>query len=342
MKKSLVALAVAASVVPAMAMADVTIYGRAHVSVDYFDSGAGLDTKDMMMVASNASRFGLKGSEDIMHGLKAMWQVESTVALDEATGTLADRNSFVGVGGGFGTLRIGNYDTPMKMISRNIDPFNDQAGDSRNILGAAGKFDERSKNSISYSSPSMGGATIDALYATGAVGKTLLSAAVNYRMEKMLYVGLGYEMHGGSYNTGGTEGEAAYRVGLSYSVAGATIAGLYQGSSNVGGVKDSERAVMGGSVAYKLGDDTVKVQYYMANEKKVGSTTTADSNGAVLAFGFDHAMSKATTVYVAYAMSMNGDAATFSAAGAGGHNYGVTTTAKKDAMNLSFGVAHNF
>ena len=42
MKKKLIALVVgAAAVAPAMAMAaDVTVYGRAHVSVDYLDDGA--------------------------------------------------------------------------------------------------------------------------------------------------------------------------------------------------------------------------------------------------------------------------------------------------------------
>ena len=71
-KFGLVAAAVLASLaVPAMA-ADVTIYGRAHLSVDSLDNGVDSGTN----VSSNSSRLGFRAKTEIDGGLEAFVQVE--------------------------------------------------------------------------------------------------------------------------------------------------------------------------------------------------------------------------------------------------------------------------
>ena len=70
------------------------------------------------------SYIGFRGSKDVGRGMKAIWQLEQTVPLDEGVvkantpgfiSTFGNRNSFVGLAdAGWGTIRMGNMDTPYK------------------------------------------------------------------------------------------------------------------------------------------------------------------------------------------------------------------------------------
>jgi len=84
MNKKLIAAAIAAAIAaPTAALAnDVTIYGVAHLSIDYLDTDA-LST-DGFDVASRASRLGFKGTEDLANGLKAIWKMEFQVDMADA------------------------------------------------------------------------------------------------------------------------------------------------------------------------------------------------------------------------------------------------------------------
>ena len=84
MNKKLIAAAIAAAMAaPTAALAnDVTIYGVAHLSIDYLDSD--LDSVDGFDVASRASRLGFKGTEDLANGLKAIWKMEFQVDMADA------------------------------------------------------------------------------------------------------------------------------------------------------------------------------------------------------------------------------------------------------------------
>src|SRR5512139_2804236 len=173
MKKSLIALAVAgAFAAPAFAATEnVDVYGKMHVSVSVFDNTADSipgdpatrGTSDLQF-SSNASRIGFKGAEDLGGGLNAIWQVESGVNLDEGSGSLASRNSFLGLKGGFGTVLLGNHDTPLKLVGRAVDLFGDTMADSRNVMG--GGSDTRAKNVVAYITPDFSGFSVAAAYST--------------------------------------------------------------------------------------------------------------------------------------------------------------------------------
>src|SRR5690554_196374 len=118
------ALALAIS---SQAMAEVTIYGRAHVSVDYLDDGAKYSKTNL---SSNSSRLGFKGSHDISPDLKAFFQIEQQINF--ATGNskggneFATRDTFVGLGGNFGALQVGRFDSPFKTARGPFNLFGDQ------------------------------------------------------------------------------------------------------------------------------------------------------------------------------------------------------------------------
>ncbi|MDX1361919.1 MAG: porin, partial [Pseudoalteromonas tetraodonis] len=62
------------------ALAEVDIYGKANVTVQSSDDGEGSFTE----IKSNASRFGLKGSEKITDGLEAVYKFEFQVDVSDA------------------------------------------------------------------------------------------------------------------------------------------------------------------------------------------------------------------------------------------------------------------
>src|SRR5690606_27096778 len=112
------------------AAADVDVYGKANISVQDTDE-AGVSEVELK---SNASRFGVKGNEDLGDGLKVIYQFEWGVNPDSSGDNISARNQFVGLAGSFGTLKVGRNDTALKTAQGDFDLFNDLSGDIGSIL----------------------------------------------------------------------------------------------------------------------------------------------------------------------------------------------------------------
>ena len=120
-----------------------------------------------------ANRIGVKGSEDLGNGLKAIYQVEFGVNFSSQdnnipsgnNGGVSIRNSFVGLAGNWGTFLVGRHDTPLKISTGKLDLFADTMADYN---GTVGFQDLRVDNAIAYISPSFGGFSLaGALVAPG-------------------------------------------------------------------------------------------------------------------------------------------------------------------------------
>lgn len=103
MKKTLCALAVGATLLtPALAMAaDVKIYGRAHVSLDYLDDGADYNEVGL---SSNSSRLGFKAEQKLENGMTVFGQIEQEINFasgnqDDKSVDFSTRDTFVGLKG---------------------------------------------------------------------------------------------------------------------------------------------------------------------------------------------------------------------------------------------------
>lgn len=154
MKKTLLALAIA-SLLPAAAFADVTVYGKANVSVQHADEEASA-TGSKVELVSNASRIGLKGGEDINSSLKVIYQFEYQTEVDDGTNgsqTFGQRNIYLGLQGVAGTIMGGHFDTPTKVAQEKVDVFNDLEGDITHIF----KGEIRASNIVQYVTPTFGG-----------------------------------------------------------------------------------------------------------------------------------------------------------------------------------------
>ncbi len=123
MKKSVLALAVAAALAaPLAAQADTILYGSARVSVDYNDLSNAPDA--YWDVFNNDSRLGVMGSEDLGGGLSAIYQYEFGVDVTEGGNFEGNRPKFVGLKGSFGSITLGTQETPYYGVTGVTDIFN--------------------------------------------------------------------------------------------------------------------------------------------------------------------------------------------------------------------------
>ncbi|MDR5795826.1 porin [Caballeronia sp. LZ008] len=114
----------------AFAQSSVTLYGVADVSVRYLTNANANNDGKLFMTngAITNSRIGFKGVEDLGGGLKAIFQLESGVELEN--GQYADsarafnRAAFVGLSNPYGTLTLGRQKTPLfDMLGDVYDPL---------------------------------------------------------------------------------------------------------------------------------------------------------------------------------------------------------------------------
>jgi predicted porin len=287
---------------------------------------------------------------------------------NHAVGINSQRNTFVGLGGGFGTVLAGRHDSLIKMTGRKYDLFGDQVGNNRNILrmslptavanaGDISSFavDGRHNNVLAYVSPTWSGfhfglayvpssaTTQQETYDNATFKTAALTALADYTVGNFSAT-LGYiNIDNGSSaltNLGATrEAFTAYRLGAGYTFGAAKVVGLYQNAA-IGGAVNAKQDTYGLGGSYKVGAaGTVKAQYYMAGN----NSALADTNGTLTTVGYDHALSKNTTAYAVYSAAHNAANAGYTTdMGNSGSGSNVTAITGKDNSAFSVGIIHKF
>jgi predicted porin len=342
MKKTVLAVAVGAALAAAgAAQAETTIFGAAHVSIDSIDNG----TDSYVYVNSNDSAIGFKGGEEIEGGLKAMWYIEQGFGMDgEKTATVIyDKNTYAGLAGGFGAIKIGRIDSLVKQVGRKADLFTNQFGDARSVTSAYSSADIRPGNQIVYETPKLGPAVVSVAFIPedGVKDASAFAANVMIGLDTMTF-GVGYESYGEAYTTGGTESESTIRGIGAMNFGSAAVNFLVQSTTNGKGVDGRDSTAFGVGGAFKLGSGKIKGQVYSTSE----TDDSSKNGGSVLAFGYDHNLSKATMVYAVVAASSNDDAAKLTPSGGGHTNIAADrqapAVAGDDTSGISLGVWHKF
>ena len=196
MKKSLIALTLAA--LPVAAMADVTLYGQVKAGVEIsrinvHNNGVKSHSATATEIADFGSRIGFKGHEHLGNNLNAIWQIEQKTSVAGTDSGWGTRESFIGLEGGFGKIRAGKLDTTVKDSSDNIDTW-DYSNPALG-LGMFTRVDER-KISARYDSPVFGGFSASVQY----VPRDTANPGDKYNHEKpaedRYYAGLNYANSG--------------------------------------------------------------------------------------------------------------------------------------------------
>ena len=113
----------------------------------------------------SASRFGIRGTEDLGSGLKALFAAEAAWNVDEGTGASAgalnfQRRSVVGLGGSFGSILLGRDYTPAFYAGQATDVFSYGLYGTSYVYQNSGGYTNRASNGIHYTTPSWGGLTL--------------------------------------------------------------------------------------------------------------------------------------------------------------------------------------
>lgn len=175
MKKSLIALAVlGAAAGAAQAQSAVTLYGIVDLWTGRQSVTVGnVKTTDNVMTSGgvSGSRWGLKGSEDLGGGLKAVFNLENGFSADTGTAANASfgRQAYLGLAGGFGTVTFGNVYSAMDDIAGASNSGFDSQLSATSLIAAVnpnvaalngnavGSYNGNPKNAFKYVSPSFGG-----------------------------------------------------------------------------------------------------------------------------------------------------------------------------------------
>ncbi len=229
MKKLILASLVSALSVTA-AHAAPKVYGKLFVGLDYISNkgvGANADV-DTVTVSSNASRFGIKGEDELTPTLSAIYQVEWGIAASTVgTNDLTGRNRFLGLKSTeLGALKFGAFDTALKEAQNKVDIFNDLMNENADMkLVLTGE--NRLNRMVGYESPEIEGVpikiTLNAILDQGFTsassapvgagnnknGDNGFSGLVAYD-QKGLYLGLAYDQRVSSQFFGLNTATASY------------------------------------------------------------------------------------------------------------------------------------
>ncbi|KWR76682.1 porin [Cupriavidus sp. IDO] len=253
--KSMAAAALLACAGGAFAQSTVTLYGVADINVEYanhvgavptaanqFNRGPSNDVYRMNSGGLSGSRWGLRGTEDLGGGMKALFVLESGFNLDTGTsqqsGRLFGRQAFVGVQkNGIGQVSLGRQYTSMFEALANFSPTAYATQYEPVVLQSGANF--REDNTVKYTGQ-FGPVTALAHYSFG-VGLALPAT-----------VGVATPIGGNGENPGQFRRDTAYGAAVAYAAGpfGATI-GYDQWNPTIGTSSGTvKKAVIGASYTY--------------------------------------------------------------------------------------------
>jgi predicted porin len=352
MNKKLIALAVAGACVAPAAMAQtanpVTLYGRIYATFENVQAtgGTGADVPSRNRISDQSSYLGVKGTEDLGGGLKAVFQLETGFAPDANSTVFANRNSGVGLQGAWGTVMMGRWDTPYKVTTIAVDPYGDltigditDAMSGSGIRNVQGEFDRRDQNVVQYWSPNWAGFEFRASYSanetrTATVNPRSNGASLTWKGGP-IYVGYAYhELYDTAYGTPVLAKQQANAI-FGYIDIGAFRIGADVNKNMRTGLTDQNAWL--GNVVWTIGNNQLSYQHQDMKNGEV-STIATQPHCKVDTLGWQYNFSKRTFFLAQYSTIDNNATSTC--------NFGTNgiglTSAGQDPKGISLGLRHVF
>lgn len=347
-----VATGLSLTVADASAQSSVTIYGILDAGVEYVNhvSNSGSGSVFRLNTGNRVnSRLGFKGSEDLGGDLRAIFTLESGIAMNNGSlqqgGRLFGRQAFVGLESRrYGTLMLGRQMTPIYRYFLPLDPLNyssyglpaqdaqfvGRADNSAAYLGRYGSFETNLLYSFGYDSTVENGAQVPGEFRVGKqydIGARYLQGPAN--------VTFVYEQRQGQSIATADDDERRFLAGGSYEISKATLYAGYELLMNdvptTLSASPSQYMVFGG-VRYQMTPFvSVSAAGYYHSYRDVSAHALSSGVNA------DYALSKRTTLYVDVTYVTNSRNAALSATGS-------TTPVVKgeNQFAAAVGIVHRF
>ncbi|MGN3961734.1 porin [Burkholderia gladioli] len=381
---TMVSLASLAAMGSAHAQSSVTLYGLIDTSLTYINHADAAKNSWLLGNSSagnlSGSRWGIKGSEDLGSGLKAIFQLEN--GFNPSTGGLGQggrefgRQAFVGLASNrLGTLTLGRQYDPLIDLVQPITADN-YFGSAFATAGDVDNYDNsfRVDNAVKYTSPLFAGVQFEAMYSFGGVAgstgsKQSYAAALSYNGGPLSVAGgyyyatntaadLGPRSTWSSTSDGTFDGPINLGYQTAHSIGIARIAGQYVwgaftfggGYSNAQYRRDGS-SLFGQNERYNTGQGFLNYQATAALLLGVGYSYTKASGDTSATYhqaslGADYTLSKRTDIYMTaayqHASGTTRDSVTGNvvAAQASIGSYGYAGTNSQTMVNL--GLRHRF
>lgn len=321
----------------ASAQTSVTLYGVVDMGLQQTHLSPGGSQTAIASGIQSGSRWGLKGKEDLGGGMSASFQLESgfdaSNGFSAQGGRLFGRQSWLGLNGNFGSVKLGRQYTPLFIVLDTIDPFDmGITGDGSGIGAVFRTHGVRTDNTVNYSMPKFGGLSGEVAYTFGEVtGSTStgrqIGAGLTYEGGPLTLVFGHHNQNlvtgstpagnskttaiGGMYDLKAVKLHAAYAINKDKSQAGATTT-------------DSRDSMLG--VSAPFGAVSLLAAYVHHGDHLVSS-----ANANYWQLGATYDLSKRTNFYASYSSIRN------DVAGATGS--GIAGT---DISWLNVGIRHRF
>lgn len=382
MKKTLLAVAVAAAL-PAVgyAQTNVTLSGiiKAGVTSHKLSNGTcatGVECNGTgSAVGDGSSRIIVAGTEDLGGGLRATFQFDNRLRPDDAglannagsgviANELANGNSWVGLAGGWGQVRLGRLDQyyglgtdehgvrATALTASNISILSYLNGSSTAAPAT------RMTNLLRFDSANYSGLTFGLGYSfayagpEGYVSATQQTSVGNNQKGSAIVADVGYAAGpisaGLSYvdakNEPKTAGTKGLRVAGKYNFGMFSVGLTFDQSKNknLSTNAEAKRNAWSLPVTANLGPGTLLFTYSQAQDVKNNGSTASNTGAKMYSLGYDYPLSKRTSLGVSYAILNNESAAAYAMfTGTALHNM-PTPSAGQDSKQLYLGVRHTF
>ncbi len=279
MKKTLIVAAVSASFsVAASAQSSVTLYGVLDAGITYTSNVGGHTNWQQMSGGIDQSRWGLRGSEDLGNGLKAIFTLESGFSLGNggfannngaamnsaSNNGIFNRQAFVGLSSNYGTVTLGRqYGAEQDFLApltatgswggtsfahvMNLDNMNTNGGFAVN-------------NSIKFTSANYEGFTFGGTYGFS-------NQAGGFSDNRAYSIGAAYQFQGLHLGAAFVQQNNPYSAN---NQSGAT-SGLFAASSDGAALGNFRQRIFGAGASYEFGPAQVGFVWTQANIGNVQS-----------------------------------------------------------------------
>lgn len=338
------AIVAALSAITSVSLAqNVEIYGILDTGMQSHDAGAGSFGRAQNNALAT-SRLGFRGSEDLVNGITAKFQLESQLnpstgsqgSTTVATNETFNREAWVGLHSKtLGEVRLGRTDLTSAIdVDFRTSQFVNFA--TRPVNGTAIEFGTDTRNIVRYLSPDMAGFSFQLGHGSGNNAGATEDAGGDIQGVFVQYDNSKIKLLAGHHakDATATEGDRDYTsYGAAYDLGLASV-GVNYGEGDVNNINGAKNKTVNGSVRVPLPAGWVVYGVYGIAEN--GAKTT-DNRGHGYTVGTTKSLSKRTTFYAAYTAVDNENNAAMYMSG-----QIRAPAAGRDTKTVTAGISHRF